>query len=117
MAPPLYRIFPTAAQALMVPSASAALVVYAVGVPCIFMWRLNMHKEVLRAAAPQVQLGFLFRDYEDSCVAQSGASFPPQNGGMTPRPTNWSRRYDDAIAGRPRQFAPGAFSQDVARSL
>ena len=39
-------------------------VVYALGVPVVFLYRLNMFKEVLRAPAPQLQLGFLYRDYE-----------------------------------------------------
>ncbi len=53
-------------QALMFPSAFISLVVYAAGVPLVFLYRLNLFKEVLRAPAPQLQLGFLYRDYEES---------------------------------------------------
>ena len=53
----------SAYQALMFPSASVALAAYAVGVPAVFFWRLHMHREVLSAAAPRWQLGFLYRDY------------------------------------------------------
>lgn len=52
-------------KSLMIPSAIAALVVYAFGEPVVFFWRLRMHKEVLAAKGPLFQLGFLYRDYAE----------------------------------------------------
>ena len=52
-------------KALMFPAAFSSLVVYAVGVPSTFLWRLYLHREVLQAPGPRWCLGFLYRDYEE----------------------------------------------------
>ena len=49
--------------------ACLALVVYAVGVPLAFYWRLRQHAEVLESPAAVFQLGFLYRDYKPEYYA------------------------------------------------
>ena len=53
---------------LMSSVALTALGVYGVGIPALFYYRLWMHKAVLHtgAPAPEMQLSFLYSDYEKS---------------------------------------------------
>lgn len=58
----------------MFPAAGGALIAYALGVPAVFLWRLIKHREVLQAPAAQMQLGFLYRDYNDTYFFWEGTS-------------------------------------------
>ena len=82
----------------MFPVASAAVVVYAAGVPAVFYLRLRVRKDVLSAPGPKFQLGFLYRDYREESVKM-------QTDGRTDamdRPTDRMDRADGRTDGRIR---------------